>query len=318
MRVRIDKPVVASTKIANRPVAQGRRSAPVPPVVHETLRSPGQSLDRNTRVLFESRLGMDFSAVRVHTGGQAAESARAVQARAYTVGQDIVFAPGMYQPQTKAGQQLLAHELTHVMQQRGSARGSDGKADLSVSSPTDTSERAAKAVAERMGTGWGSVGSHAGYVPYLGGNSHLQLQRAEDEAVPSNEQTTRAGGGAQPLGVFADTRPVDYAFSIQNDVTSTMDFETSRFSVDNGRVNVASTANWTPTSPDEPHSYLITLVKWGVFSDTAMSPIAGFGVGRTDHAWWTDLENGSYYLRIHAPLNVINVTATLDGTAHVT
>ncbi|MCP4307278.1 MAG: DUF4157 domain-containing protein, partial [bacterium] len=65
----------------------------------------------------ESRLGQDFGQVRVHTNGQAAQSAVAVQARAYTVGQDIVFGAGQYAPDARDGRKLLAHELTHVIQQ---------------------------------------------------------------------------------------------------------------------------------------------------------------------------------------------------------
>jgi hypothetical protein len=67
----------------------------------------------------EARFGYDFSRVRVHTDATAAESARAVQALAYTVGEDIVFGAGRYAPATGAGQRLLAHELTHVVQQGG-------------------------------------------------------------------------------------------------------------------------------------------------------------------------------------------------------
>jgi hypothetical protein len=75
----------------------------------------------------EPRFGHDFSGVRVHTGTQAAESARAVNALAYTVGRSIVFGPGQYSPETNAGQPLLAHELTHMRQQ---ANGSPGMPTL--------------------------------------------------------------------------------------------------------------------------------------------------------------------------------------------
>ena len=89
----------------------------VPPLVHEVLRSPGQPLDRATRSFMESRFEQDFSRVRVHTDTRAAESARAVNALAYTVGRDLVFEAGRYAPQTNPGRELLAHELTHVVQQ---------------------------------------------------------------------------------------------------------------------------------------------------------------------------------------------------------
>ena len=75
--------------------------------------APGK---RRTRLL-EPRLGHDFSRVRVHTDGESADRARALRARAYTVGQDIVFGNGQFEPHTIAGRQLLAHELAHVVQQ---------------------------------------------------------------------------------------------------------------------------------------------------------------------------------------------------------
>jgi hypothetical protein len=89
-----------------------------PEVVYETLRSPGHALDAGVRALMESRFGQDFSRVRVHTDANAAESARGINAHAYTVGRDIVFGSGQYKPETLAGRKLLAHELTHVVQQR--------------------------------------------------------------------------------------------------------------------------------------------------------------------------------------------------------
>lgn len=101
-----------------------------PPIVHETLRSPGQPLDTATRAFMESRLGHDFGPVRIHQDGAAAESARAVSARAYTVGRDVVFGAGEYRPQTTAGKRLLAHELTHVVQQGANRAGAKAGAPL--------------------------------------------------------------------------------------------------------------------------------------------------------------------------------------------
>jgi len=158
-----------------RQAASPSAPAAAPPIVHEVLRSPGQSLDAATRAFMEPRFGhdfsrvrvlsaapastqaqltmgqpgdryeqeadqtahavmqratpsitgrgleanpaLDFSQVRVHTDSRAAESARAVNALAYTVGQDVVFGAGQYAPGTPEGRRLLAHELTHVVQQ---------------------------------------------------------------------------------------------------------------------------------------------------------------------------------------------------------
>jgi hypothetical protein len=108
------KEMTLQRRAANQP-----EPATVPPIVHEVLRSPGQSLDSATRAFFEPCFGHDFSKVRVHADAEAAESARAVNAVAYTVGRDLVFGSGQYQPNTGSGKQLLAHELTHVIQQCG-------------------------------------------------------------------------------------------------------------------------------------------------------------------------------------------------------
>ena len=94
-----------------------------PPIVHEMLRSPGQPLDAKTRAYFEPRFGHDFSQVRIHTSERAAQSARAINAMAYTAGSEIVFGTGKYAPETTEGKRLLAHELAHVQQQHGSTVG---------------------------------------------------------------------------------------------------------------------------------------------------------------------------------------------------
>ncbi len=87
------------------------------PLVSGVLSSPGEPLDAETRRFFAARFGHDFSSVRVHADAAAAQSAHAVNALAYTVGEDIVFGAGQYAPRSRAGQRLLAHELTHVVQQ---------------------------------------------------------------------------------------------------------------------------------------------------------------------------------------------------------
>jgi hypothetical protein len=112
----------------------------VPSIVDEVLRSSGQPLDVQTRSFFEPRFGHDFSRVRVHTDARAAESARAVNALAYTVGQDVVFGAGQYRPEASLGCQLLGHELTHVIQQSGDS----SIANLSLSKHTDSLEQEAK------------------------------------------------------------------------------------------------------------------------------------------------------------------------------
>jgi hypothetical protein len=108
--------------------------------VHEVLRSAGRPLDPPVRAEMEARLGADFSGVRVHTGDAAARSAEDVGARAYTSGDHVVLGPG------GADRHTLAHELTHVIQQRfGPVAGTDNGSGLSVSDPGDRFEREAEA-----------------------------------------------------------------------------------------------------------------------------------------------------------------------------
>lgn len=98
------------------------RASEAPPVVDDVLSSRGRALDTATRGFMESRFGRDFGDVRVHTDARAGVSARAIDARAYTLGKDIVFGSGEFSPSTSGGQRLLAHELAHVVQQNGRAR----------------------------------------------------------------------------------------------------------------------------------------------------------------------------------------------------
>src|SRR5215213_1917953 len=100
----------------------GTAPAVAPPIVHDVLRSPGRPLEPEARSLMEERFGHDFGSVRVHADSRAAESARQVNALAYTVGRNIVFAKHRYSPRSGEGRRLLAHELTHVVQQ-GAAAG---------------------------------------------------------------------------------------------------------------------------------------------------------------------------------------------------
>ncbi|MCI0435187.1 MAG: DUF4157 domain-containing protein [Gemmatimonadetes bacterium] len=101
------------------------RDASAPAIVHDVLRTPGRPLDVATRAFMEPRFGCDFGFVQLHTDARAAESARAVGARAYTVGRHVVFAAGEFDPAGAAGRQLLAHELAHVRQQTDSPAAAD-------------------------------------------------------------------------------------------------------------------------------------------------------------------------------------------------
>ncbi len=104
--------------LVQRRVSNRQRDATeIPSVVPDVLRSTGQPLDQATRDFMETRFGHDFSGVRIHTDAKAAKSAQAVNAKAYTVGSNVVFGGGQYSIGKNEGKGLLAHELTHVIQQ---------------------------------------------------------------------------------------------------------------------------------------------------------------------------------------------------------
>jgi hypothetical protein len=124
-----------------------------PPIVHDVLRAPGYPLESTTRAFFEPRFDHDFSGVRVHADAKAAESARSVNALAYTIGRDVVFGAGQYAPGTNAGTRLLAHELTHVAQQSGASSAGQLQGKLTVNQPGDAHEQEADAVAMRVMAG---------------------------------------------------------------------------------------------------------------------------------------------------------------------
>ena len=139
-RQMVDEEEFVQTKTAGGAISEVDLS--VETLIH-SLRGRGQILSLGERTYFEPRFGHDFSKVRVHTDARAAESAEAVNARAYTMGQDIVFGVGQYAPETTEGKRLLAHELTHVVQQRSVVGGNVN----SVQSMNNVIQRAAPAAA---------------------------------------------------------------------------------------------------------------------------------------------------------------------------
>jgi hypothetical protein len=146
----------------------------VPSIVHEVLRSPGQPLDGTTRAFFEPRFGNDFAQVRIHTDARAAESARAVNALAYTIGSNVVFGAGQYAPAMARGKELLAHELVHVIQQ-ASATASDS---FAVGDADSAAEHEAATVATQALSGR-SVACPAQ------SHTRIQLARHPDGPTPA-------------------------------------------------------------------------------------------------------------------------------------
>ncbi|HTW10103.1 MAG TPA: DUF4157 domain-containing protein [Acidimicrobiales bacterium] len=151
------------------------------PVLDVVGQGRGEPLAGQLRAGMEQALDTDLSDVRVHTGGAAAESARSVQAHAYTVGNEIVFGAGQYDPGSAAGQHTLAHELTHVVQQRnGPVAGTPTGDGIAVSDPSDSYERAAESNADKVMAGEGAS-PHAGD----GGGGHsVQREAGAEEEEP--------------------------------------------------------------------------------------------------------------------------------------
>lgn len=152
----------------------GSHPAFAPPSVYAALRTHGHALDASTQRLMAIRFGRDFSDIRVHTDTTAAASAREIHAHAYTVGQDIVFAPERYRPATHEGQHLIAHELAHVTQ-KSSAAALPHR--LRISDPRDAEEVSADRAADVVMRG-GHVGNMS--TPVSAG---LHRQQAETPPV---------------------------------------------------------------------------------------------------------------------------------------
>lgn len=148
-----------STTPENRFQRAAIAAAPVvdtaPPIIDEVLHIAGQPLDAMTRAYMEPRFGHDFSAVRVHTDSRAGESARAVNALAYTVGNHIAFDTGRYRPGTGDGRALLAHELTHVVQQAHSGHIAGAETPHAL----EETNSAAELEADRVGSGGATSGA---------------------------------------------------------------------------------------------------------------------------------------------------------------
>ena len=128
--------------------------------VHDVIgKGGGSSLDAGVRTQMESKMGQDFSDVKVHTGPDAVTASKSVQAQAFTVGNEIVFNDGKYNPGSPEGQRTIAHELTHVVQQRnGSVDGTPREGGVSVSDPGDKYEQEAEATADHVMSGGGHEG----------------------------------------------------------------------------------------------------------------------------------------------------------------
>ena len=169
-------------------------------VVRQVLGSAGHSLDAGTRSLMEPHFGRDFSGVRIHTDAQAADSAAEVNARAYTVGQHVVFGRGEYAPRSEAGQRLLAHELTHTVQQKGLNTSNAGTATLSRQQGGQQGQAAVQSENVTAGSAWNNCTSER---PSTGRGAHAT--HAANLRLPGyNASTTGPHIGAITVTIHAN------------------------------------------------------------------------------------------------------------------
>ncbi len=171
-------------------------AAPHPASVKARLKN-GRSLDSVTRSRLGSAFGSDFSQVRIHTDGSAGQMAQTLRARAFTVGQDIAFAPGEYQPGSPIGDALLAHELAHVIQQSPSggkqANHSPAQSGELENDADHTAVQAVVGLWQKSGAALKDIGRNA--LPRL--KTGLRLQRCP----------VAAGVGAVGAGLYVILRP---------------------------------------------------------------------------------------------------------------
>lgn len=177
----------SETALQRSAIVKGRGGV-APRIVHEVLSSGGQPLDRQARGVMENHFEYDFSHVRVHTDGRAADSASAVSAQAYTVGHNIVFGANRYAPTTTGGKALLAHELAHVIQQ---GRKTFGPAEpLQLDGPGDGAEAEAAGAAQSFMGGTGATKGRS--------SGPVRMQRLIDPSTATTSTQATSQPGASP------------------------------------------------------------------------------------------------------------------------
>lgn len=193
-------------------------------LVQTILDSPGQPMEPVARTLMESQFGYDFSSVRVHSDPAAARSAQLLNASAYTVGNHVVFGLGQYAPASSPGRELIAHELTHVIQQsRSSGNAADGQG-VTIVSPDDASESQADANASGLNA-----------VRSLSGRAQLQSARSDHPLIqrqPTGRQRTQPGVRVRPPVVedgqraeMGQMRRTEFLAELERRVTQESDAE---------------------------------------------------------------------------------------------
>jgi hypothetical protein len=171
------------------------------PVLDVVGKGGGRPLDDGVRGEMEARLGGDFSDVRVHTDSGASRSAEAVDAHAYTVGRDVVFRSDRWNPDSTDGKTTLAHELTHVMQQRsGPVAGSETGDGIRLSDPSDAFEQAAERGAHAAMTATLAPTSAGGPVAAAGAPGAQREATPGSASEEEEEEATAQGEFVQREG----------------------------------------------------------------------------------------------------------------------
>ena len=169
-------------------------------VLDHGLGSPGAALDAETRQFMEAGFGHDFSSVRIHTDSAAAGSSRAINANAYTIGQDIVFSDNKYSPGSSEGKKLIAHELTHVVQQSQVPSTSE---EPVVSHPQEPSEQEAEQVASHIVSSTETDASMPAGVNEAGLNASSNAATAPTVSRDGDDDNQESGGLGGVLSSFA-------------------------------------------------------------------------------------------------------------------
>lgn len=192
----------------------GRPPAVVPPAVHNVLRSPGQPLDRATRAFMEPRFGHDFSHVRIHSDATAADSAKAISALAYTAGSHVIFGQAQFAPTTAAGRSLLAHELTHVVQQQNGATDLPAR---SIGPKDDEHERDAAAAATQIGSSGAKIKASpakadSAIIQRFATSEHQAIGEAAYQAAQPQNTSAAQGPSAPKLDPLLLTSLKDFHY----------------------------------------------------------------------------------------------------------
>lgn len=165
--------------------------------IKEVVSSGGSPLDASTRAYFESRLGYDFSRIRVHDDSKASESAKGINADAYSVGNNIVFAENRLQPGTLVGNRLLAHELVHIVQYRRMPTIGYEPHDILFSSESDSIESEASSISDNLVSSTGGIQSINSAYP-AGHGMVVARQQANTLQENANYNSARVSNVADP------------------------------------------------------------------------------------------------------------------------